>query len=227
MKLRLFWRRIHEFRSLSMCASAAKPLTKLSGHHVCIISKGNQSEYVRSVKATESSIPLNSHPFRCSSASQSEEEKLLQAAVVKQELSSRILDAFRNHELGGEEMWEKTWWKYDVPYPYVPQISPYICLLKDDCAMHVHDKCSPLAPGWGCSNEIKVSGAKAAIPFNASWIQNVCRTLQMRLRSIVFWELGWSRHVEDMQHRCANDCGCYVLHIQLYSDIIHICIHSI
>ena len=137
MKLRLFWRRIHEFRSLSMCASAAKPLTKLSGHRVCIISKGNQSEYVRSVKATESSIPLNSHPFRCSSASQSEEEKLLQAAVVKQELSSRILDAFRNHELGGEEMWEKTWWKYDVPYPYVPQISPYICLLKDDCAMHV------------------------------------------------------------------------------------------
>ena len=104
MKLRLFWRRIHEFRSLSMCAWAGKPLTKLSGHGVCIISKGNQSEYVRSVKATESSIPLNSHPFRCSSASQSEEEKLLQAAVVKQELSSRILDAFRNHELGGEEM---------------------------------------------------------------------------------------------------------------------------
>lgn len=71
--------------------------------------KRSQSEYVGIVKATESSIPLNSHPFRCSSASQSEEEKLLQAAVVKQELSSRILDAFRNHELGGEEVREKPW----------------------------------------------------------------------------------------------------------------------
>ena len=94
MKLRLFWTRIHEFRSLLMCAWAGKPpsLTKLFGHHVGI------------VKATESSIQLNSDPLRCSSASQSEEEKLLQAAVVKQELSSRILDAaFMNHELGGEE----------------------------------------------------------------------------------------------------------------------------